>query len=214
MRISDLSRESGVPIPTIKFYLREGLLPPGEPTGRNQARYDQHHVRRLHLVRVLVDVGGLSLAAVRGVLASIDRPEAAMHDVLAAAHTALRHDDVGADSRLSVARAETDAWLASTGWSLDPDSPGRDDLAATLLALRQLGWAVGPEVFERYRVAADGLAEAEIDFVARRADRMAAVEATVIGTVVFERALAALRRLAQEHHSRRRFDGSETTPPR
>ncbi|MDZ7727443.1 MAG: hypothetical protein U5Q44_04185 [Dehalococcoidia bacterium] len=26
----ELSRESGVPIPTIKFYIREGLLPPGE----------------------------------------------------------------------------------------------------------------------------------------------------------------------------------------
>jgi len=32
MRISQLSAESGVPIPTIKYYLREGLLPGGEAT--------------------------------------------------------------------------------------------------------------------------------------------------------------------------------------
>jgi hypothetical protein len=38
-------------------------------------------------------------------------------------------------------------------------------------------------------------------------DSSAAVEATVIGTVVFERALVALRRLAQEQHSRRRLGG-------
>src|SRR6266540_3706180 len=37
MRISDLGRKSGVPIATIKFYLRERLLPQGKPTGRNQA---------------------------------------------------------------------------------------------------------------------------------------------------------------------------------
>lgn len=31
------------------------------------------------------------------------------------------------------------------------------------------------------------------------------MEAVVVGTVVFEAALVALRRLAQEHHSARRF---------
>ena len=46
MRISDLSRQSGVPVATIKFYLREQLLPPGEPTGRNQAVYLDRHLRR------------------------------------------------------------------------------------------------------------------------------------------------------------------------
>jgi DNA-binding transcriptional MerR regulator len=29
MRMSDLSRSSGVSVTTIKYYLREGLLPPG-----------------------------------------------------------------------------------------------------------------------------------------------------------------------------------------
>ena len=47
MRISDLSRASGVTIPTIKFYLREGLLPSGDRTARNQATYEAAHVRRL-----------------------------------------------------------------------------------------------------------------------------------------------------------------------
>ncbi|WP_346281659.1 MerR family DNA-binding transcriptional regulator, partial [Pseudonocardia sp.] len=32
MRMAELSARTGVPIPTIKFYLREGLLPPGERT--------------------------------------------------------------------------------------------------------------------------------------------------------------------------------------
>ena len=38
MRISELSTASGVPVPTLKFYLREGLLPPGDAIAVNQAR--------------------------------------------------------------------------------------------------------------------------------------------------------------------------------
>ncbi|MFD7659160.1 MerR family transcriptional regulator, partial [Actinosynnema sp. NPDC059797] len=72
MRIGELSRRSGVSVPTIKFYLREGLLAPGSGTARNQASYGEAHERRLRLVRALVEVGGLSLTAVREVLAASD----------------------------------------------------------------------------------------------------------------------------------------------
>jgi len=207
MRISDLSRLSGVTIPTIKFYLREGLLPAGHRTAPNQATYDQAHLRRLHLVRVLVEVGGMSLQAVRAVLGALEQHDAPLHETLAAAHTALRRGPTSTEPGLPAARAETDAWLAELGWNLMSDTPARDDLAGTLLALRQLGWSVGPEVFERYATHADAMAEAEIAYVAASQDREAAVETTVIGTVVFERALVALRRLAEEHHSRTRFMG-------
>ncbi len=46
MRISELSRRSGVSIPTIKYYLRDGLLPAGRATAANQADYDEDHLRR------------------------------------------------------------------------------------------------------------------------------------------------------------------------
>ena len=35
MRIAELSQTTGVPVPTIKYYLREGLLPSGELTSPN-----------------------------------------------------------------------------------------------------------------------------------------------------------------------------------
>ena len=205
MRISDLSRASGVPIPTIKFYRREGLLPGGKPTAPNQATYDATHLRRLHLIRVLVEVGGLSLQAVRRVLRTLERAEAPLHAVLAEAHTALRHHAQADHPALAPTRAEADAWLKGLGWNLGDGNPARDDLAAALLALRGLGWEGGPEVFERYATHASALAEEEIAYVAAADGPEMAVEATVIGTVVFERALVALRRLAQEHHSRTRF---------
>ena len=205
MRISDLSRESGVSIPTIKYYLREGLLPPGLATARNQATYDDVQLRRLRLIRILVEVGGLSLDAVRRVLDALAEPDVPLHETLAAAHTALRRDAPAAGEEVVRTRAETDAWLATLGWNLTGSNPARDDLAAALLALRDLGWAVGPEVFSRYAQHADALADAELAYVEAQREPAAAVETTVIGTVVFERALVALRRLAQEHHSRTRF---------
>lgn len=214
MRISDLSRESGIPIPTIKFYLREGIVPPGRRTAPNQATYDETHLRRLNLVRVLVDVGEMSLAAVQSVLAALARRDAPLHEILASAHVALRSDSHSGGPELQAARTETDAWLDRLGWQLAADSPSRDDLAATLLALHQLGWPVGTDAFDRYAAHADAIAEAEINFVARTDDPEGAVEATVIGTVVFERALVALRRLAHEHHSRLRFGGDAAAGPK
>ena len=56
MRISDLSEATGVPVATVKYYLRERLLHPGEVVSRTQARYDASHVERLTLVRALTEV--------------------------------------------------------------------------------------------------------------------------------------------------------------
>jgi DNA-binding transcriptional MerR regulator len=202
MRISDLSRESGIPIPTIKFYLREAVLPAGTLTGPNQATYGETHLRRLRLIRVLVDIGGLSLAAVRRMIDALGDDELPLHDVLGVAHRALEKPIPGGQEGLEATRREVDLWIEARGWDVTPDAPARDALASTLVALRGLGWQVGPRVFDRYAGHMDEIAANELAYVAGMESREAAVEATVIGTVVFERAMVALRRLAQEHHSR------------
>ena len=87
MRIAELSRKAGVSLPTIKFYLREGLLPAGELTSRNQASYDERHVRRLRLIRALVDIAHVPIATLRTVLQELDQPEPELHHVLGKALT-------------------------------------------------------------------------------------------------------------------------------
>ena len=64
MRISELSRRSGVPVATIKYYVREGLLPAGEPTAINQALYDERHLARIELIRALREGADLSIATI------------------------------------------------------------------------------------------------------------------------------------------------------
>src|SRR5687768_5091234 len=97
MRISELSQNSGVPVPTIKFYLREGLLHEGVRTSATQAQYDASHEARLRLIRALVGPGGCSIATAHRVIQAIENPPPSIHDLLGAAMTAgpapARHPD-------------------------------------------------------------------------------------------------------------------------
>jgi DNA-binding transcriptional MerR regulator len=68
-RISDLARETGVPVGTIKFYIREGLLPePTVKTGRNMAYYDHSFVDRIRCIRELQQKRFLPLEVIRAIL--------------------------------------------------------------------------------------------------------------------------------------------------
>src|SRR5687768_10707760 len=72
MKISELSRRSGVPLPTIKFYIRAGLLAAGERTAKTQAVYSEEHLERLSLIRALKDDAGLSLGTITNMLRASD----------------------------------------------------------------------------------------------------------------------------------------------
>ncbi len=207
MRISELSRQSGVPVATIKYYLREGLVPPGTPTARNQADYGEEHLRRLRLVRVLADVGGLGIAAIRDVLAAIGDESMPLHDVLGVAQYALGPPPDAAPPAPDVlaARADVDAWLRAMTWQVSPESPSRRALADVLVGVRRLGLPAGPEIFAPYAGVADELARGEVAALPADGPAAETVEWQVVGTVVFEAAFAALRRMAQERHSATRF---------
>lgn len=203
MRISELSRAAGVSIPTIKFYLREGLLPPGRPTAPNQADYSEEHLRRLRLIRSLTEVGALTLRQVRSVLEAVDDEDRPLHELLGVAHHALgpQPADGSTSAEMAQARADVDRFLSDLGWRVSPEAPARTALAQALATLRRLGRGVDVTVFEPHARVADRLAAQEVGTLDPAAPRAETVEAAVLGTVVFEAALVALRRLAQEHHS-------------
>jgi len=201
MRIAELSASTGVSVPTIKYYLREGLLPPGRRTARNQATYDRGHAERLRLIRVLREVGDLGIDAIKALVDVIEDPTRPLHEVLGSAHRAVSPVP-RPDAADLPERAEVDAFLDELGWHVEPHAPGRDELAEVLAALRALGMDAGTDVLRRYAVAADQLAAEEVAGIPA-GTRDEAVRYVVLGTVVLGAALAALRRLAQEHHSSR-----------
>ena len=153
MRIGELSRRTGVPVPTIKYYVREGLLPAGELTSPNQASYDDRHERRLRLIRALLDIGGLSVAAIREVVAAVDDPGRSVHKVLGeAAHRITpRYARGGDDASLARARDEVGRLIARRGWQVDVGDPAATALCETLAALDRVGHGAFAEVLDDLR---------------------------------------------------------------
>lgn len=69
VKISDLARRSGVPAPTIKHYMREGLLPePHKRTSRNMAYYDARLAERVRVIKELQQERFLPLKLIGEVL--------------------------------------------------------------------------------------------------------------------------------------------------
>jgi DNA-binding transcriptional MerR regulator len=72
MRMRDLETASGVGRETIRYYIREGLLPEPLRTGRNAAVYGDEHVSRLKTIKRLQEERFLPLAVIRTLLDAED----------------------------------------------------------------------------------------------------------------------------------------------
>ncbi len=197
MRISGLAAESGVPVATIKYYLREGLLPAGRATSATQATYDAAHVARLRLIRALLDVAGLSVAAAREVLAALGSDD--VFEALARAQEELP-PRVGRE-------VDTDAAMATVQalrWHTAPDSTAVRQLAVALDAAAQVGMPLTASQREVYGRAAYAIAQHDVAGVPT--DSLAdATRYAVLGTVLLEPVLLALRRLAHQQVAAERF---------
>jgi len=68
LKMRDLERLSGVGRETIRFYIREGLLPEPERPKRNVARYSQTHVDRLRAIRKLQQERFLPLSVIKTIV--------------------------------------------------------------------------------------------------------------------------------------------------
>ena len=86
------------------------------------------------------------------------------------------------------------------------DSPALVALAAALEALGAAGAAPTDELLDRYTEAAGRIGEQDVAEVPT-GSVAEAVRFVVVNTVLLEPVLLALRRLAQEDASRRRFPG-------
>lgn len=198
MWMAELATRSGLSVATIKYYLREGLLPAGVATGATRAVYDESHVHRLRLIRALTDVAGMSLETVREVLAGITGADT-QHDAVGSAHTRLgTHPGQTASAESLQA---VDDFLARHGWELGGDRPQRTVLAHALETLAALDFPLDIAILDGYAEAMAAVAAAEVASVLTE-DREESAERAVIGTVLQEPVLLAIRRIAQENASR------------
>ncbi|MFD7169997.1 MerR family transcriptional regulator [Streptomyces violascens] len=203
MRMSELSRRSGVPVATIKYYLREGLLPQGQATARNQADYSELHVRRLRLIRALIGVRGLSVSETGEVLRGVSEHASDMHQMLGLVLGA-RPVDKAAAAASPEALGEVDQLLAQVGWKVSEQAPAKHSIAETLTTLRSLGMDVDWRTLLPYAELAHRTAVVDLDQLQDADEPIERAERAVVLTVLLESVLLALRRLAQEDESAKR----------
>ncbi|MBM7415486.1 MULTISPECIES: MerR family transcriptional regulator [Nocardiaceae] len=203
MRVSELSTRSAVPISSIKYYLREGLLHSGVRTATNQAEYGESHVRRLGLIRSMIEIGELPLARVRAVLAAVDDDTVTLHDAFGAVMHGL--DDLpdahDTDPDLAAAHHEVIAWMTDRHWHIDPAAPAHHRLAELITTMRRFGLPVSLTDFDAAADHAESAARGEVAYARAKDERAAAVESMIVGTVITERILLEIRRLSLESAS-------------
>ncbi|MDX2934215.1 MerR family transcriptional regulator [Streptomyces ipomoeae] len=211
MRLAELSERSGVPTATIKYYLREGLLAPGRQVNATTAEYDETHLRRLRLVRALIQVGKVPVATAREVLGHVDDESLGRTIRLGAALWALPQgpEPDEEDPATVAARAEVDRLLSAVGWETSRElsalSPVHRSLVAAVATLNRLGYPCDAELLAPYAELMRQVAQRDLDLMEAYATEAEKVETAVTAAVLFEPVLRALHRLAQEEESAQRY---------
>ncbi|MEV0609448.1 MerR family transcriptional regulator [Polymorphospora rubra] len=211
MRISELSRRSGVPLSAVKYYQREGLLPEGVRSAPNQVDYGDAHVHRVRLIRALLETGGLSVAATKEVIAALDSEDAPLAETFRVAQHAMSR---AAESAPSEAARQRIAMLArSQGWEVTDDNPGIDAAARALDGLNAIGFDAPDPYLDAYAAAAATAAAADLRALSSLATPDQVAELMVVGTILGDPLFAGLRRLAQQDVTRTLFPDDAKRAP-
>ncbi|WP_128435138.1 MerR family transcriptional regulator [Streptomyces cyaneus] len=211
MRLAELSERSGVPTATIKYYLREGLLAPGRQINARTADYDEEHLRRLRLVRAMIQVGRVPVATVREVLGHVDDDSLGRAIRLGAAMWALPQvpEPDEDDEYIQAAQREVGALLDRLGWEnakrLTTISPAYRSLVVAVAAFRRLGYDWGAELLAPYAELMHRTAVLDLDNMETHPSQAERIEFAILGAILNEPVLQALHRLAQEEETTRRY---------
>lgn len=208
MKITDLSAATGVPIPTIQFYLSNGLLPAGEPAGPAEAGhgYGDEHVSRLKLVRAMLEVGGLSIAEVQGVLHHLDAADRPVHSIFGMVTSTWRAPvrDTG-DELWNAAHDDVARLVVRRSWRTEECNPAWQTLVQTIVTCRWLGQHDLLTLLDDYAETAERLADADLAVVTGRPETDGMLEGAVVWTVLGDVLISAMRRMAHESASARLF---------
>lgn len=193
MRVSELVQRSGVPLATVKYYLREGVLMPGVVTGATKAEYGEEHLHRLALIKALAGAG-LPIHKIRVIVELVEHPGDDLHETIGRAIATLPPYRDG-PRRADHPRARRA--LERLGQVYDPSYPAVEQFERALEAVENLGIPMTDERLDAYGRHIRGIAEVDLALMPTESAQ-AAVEYSVLGTAVYEPVITAMRRLAHQ----------------
>lgn len=185
-----------MPVSAVKYYQREGLLPQGEKTAPNQTAYSEAHVERVRLIRALMGTGGLSIAATKEVIRTLDtRSPAETYGLTqhAISKPRSRDPEPSEQSRNTILELARDH-----GWACSDDNPGVDIAASALEGLMAFGIDRLEGYLQAYASAAESVADFEVQILRDESDATRAARFMVVGTVLGDPLFSGLRRIAHQ----------------
>lgn len=214
MLLHELAEATGVSAASIKYYRREGLLPPGERITTTRQDYGRAHVERLELIQVLREVAGAPIARIARVTALLDDPDVPLIEVLAESQTlALGLEDpadgAGAEQAAGGEHPSIAPLLAHLGWP-DVDSAPRRALDRLLRSLEEWEAPTDLGMLLRYAEPMAQIARSDVDWMSTGAgpagaepsvSQDVAVMRAVAGAIAFDRLVRLLRLLGHASFS-------------
>jgi DNA-binding transcriptional MerR regulator len=204
MQLKELSERTGVSPASIKFYLREGLLPPGRSVHATRAEYAELHVSRLELIQTLRRVVGLNIAQIGSLLRMADDGVPRLELLAAVQRAVLGLDDVGTEHG-DVRTPAGDAVVRFRNWP-DVPSDARNSLNAHLALMESLGVPVTAELLDAYSKAVDAIAEVNISATTAPEDVNQLIMTAAVGMHLHGQLVLKLLALAHASHAIRRYE--------
>jgi DNA-binding transcriptional MerR regulator len=213
VQLKELSEGTGISAASIKFYLREGLLPAGESVHATRARYSARHVSRLRVIHALRAVVGLSIEQIRPLMKLADDGAPRLEILAAVQRTVLGLTAVNKKTGDVRTRAG-DAVVRLRNW---PDAPSdaRTALDAHVALMESLGVPVTTELLDAYSKALDAIADRDINATAAPEDTNELILTAAVGMHLHSQLVLKLLALAQASHAIGRYteDAESRTLP-
>ena len=204
MQLKELSERTGVSAASIKFYLREGLLPAGRSVHATRAEYSGHHVSRLEVIQALRRVVGLKMAQIGSLLRMADGGVPRLELLAAVQRTVLGLDDVSTEHG-DLRTPAGDAVVRYRNWP-DVPSDARNSLNAHLALMESLGVPVTDDLLNSYSQAVDAIAAVNISATTAPEDVNQLIMTAAVGMHLHGQLVLKLLALAHASHAIRRYD--------
>lgn len=194
MKLGELARESGTSTASIKYWIREGVLPPGELRNQTTAVYDRRHVERIALITTLRAEYDAPMDRIRGLTRLIDDPQASLLDVMEACQV------LATGMAVAAQRDEAQAALIGElhdrmGW-LRFDSVASSALTRALADSARVGYPYDLDDLLHYARALEPIASADIGSIQPEGTRDAVARNVLVASAAQHRVLVAMNQLA------------------